>query len=96
MWGELGKRRQDELALEHSGMRDLQFGSIERQIAEKQDVDIEEARSFGESFLAAELRFDGAKGAEEIDGLQIGCAFDDAIEEPRLIEIVDRLGFIER
>lgn len=67
--GDLGKRRKNELALEHAGMRDLQFGSVERQIAEEKDVYIEEPRTFGESFLAAELRFDGAKSVEKFDGL---------------------------
>ena len=76
-------------------MRDLQFGSVERQIAEEKDVYIEEARTFGEVFFAAELRFDGAKGAEKFDGLRVGGAFDDAIEEPRLVEIIDRLGFVQ-
>ena len=76
-------------------MRDLQFGSNDRLIAEEKDIDVEEARSFGEGFLAAELRFDGAKGAQEIDGLRIRCAFDDAIEEPGLVEVIDRLSFVE-
>ena len=64
-------------------------------VAEEKDVDIEEARSFGERFFASELRFDGAEGVQEIDGLGIGFAFDDAIEEPGLIEVIDRLGFVE-
>jgi hypothetical protein len=41
------------------------------------------------------LRFDGAEGVQEIDGLGIGFAFDDAIEKPRLVEIIDGLGFVE-
>jgi hypothetical protein len=92
---DFGERRENELALEHAGMGDLQFGSVERQVAQKKDVYIEEARSFGESFFAAELRFDGSEGMEKFDGLGIGFAFDDAIEEPGLVEVIDRLGFVE-
>ena len=95
MGRDFGQRRENELALEHAGMRDLQFGSVERQIAEEKDVYIEQPRTFGEGFLAAESRFDGAKSAEEIDGLGVGFACDDAIEEPWLVEIIDRFGFVE-
>ena len=60
---DFGERRQNEFAFEHSRMRDLQFGSVERLLAEQKNVYIEEARALGESFLAAELEFDGAEGA---------------------------------
>ncbi len=64
-------------------------------IAEEKDVDVEEARAFGESFSAAKLGLDGAEGMQELDGLRIGFTFDDAIEEPGLVEVIDRLGFVE-
>ena len=92
---DFGERRQNEFAFEHSRMRDLQFGSNDRLIVEEKDIDVEEARSFGEGFLAAELGFDGAEGMQELDGLRIGFTFDDAIEEPGLVEVIDRLGFVE-
>ena len=92
---DFGERRQNEFAFEYSRMRDLQFGSNDRLIAEEKDVDVEEARAFGESFSAAKLGLDGAEGMQEIDGLRIRCAFDDAIEEPGLVEVIDRLGFVE-
>ncbi len=93
--GDFGQRRENELALEHARMRDLQFGSVERQIAEEKNVYIKEPWTFGEGFLAAELRFDGAKSTEDIDRLGIGFAFDDAIQEPGLVKIIDRFSFVE-
>ena len=57
---DFGERSENELAFQNSRVWNLQFGSVERLIAEEKDVYIEEARSFGESFLAAELGFDGA------------------------------------
>ncbi len=90
-----GERSENEFALQHPRVRDLQFGSVERLIAEEKDVDIEEARAFGECSLAAELRFDGTKCAQEFDGLRIGFTFNDAIEEPGLVEIIDGFGFVE-
>jgi hypothetical protein len=92
---DFGERSENELPLQHSGMRDLQFGSVERLIAEEKNVYIEDARALGESFLAAELRFDGAEGVEKFDGLGINYAFDYAVEEPGLAQIIDRLGFVE-
>jgi hypothetical protein len=92
---DFGERRQNEFAFEHSRMRDLQFGSNDRLLAEEKDVDVEEARAFGESFSAAQLGLDGAKGMQELDGSRIGFTFDDAIEEPGLVEVIDRLGFVE-
>ena len=76
-------------------MRDLQFGSNDRLIAEEKHVDVKEARAFGESFSAAKLGLHGAEGMQELDGLRIGFTFDDAIEEPGLVEVIDRLGFVE-
>jgi hypothetical protein len=92
---DFGERRQNEFAFEYSRMRDLQFGSNDRLIAEEKDVDVEDARAFGESFSAAKLGLDGAEGMQELDGLRIGFTFDDAIEEPGLVEVIDRLGFVE-
>lgn len=90
-----GEWREDKFSLEHAGMRDLQFGNVERPIAEEKDVNIEKARALSESFFATQLRFDGAEGAQEIDGLRIRFAFDDTIEEPGLVEVIDGLGFVE-
>ena len=58
---DFGERRQNEFAFEHSRMRDLQFGSSDRLIAEEKDVDVEEARAFGEGLYAAEFGFDCAE-----------------------------------
>src|SRR5712672_135372 len=92
---DFGERRQNEFAFEHSRMRDLQFGSNDRLLAEEKDVDVEEAQAFGESFSAAQLGLDGAKGMQELDGSRIGLTFDYAIEEPVLVEVIDSLGFVE-
>ena len=92
---DFGERRQNEFAFEHSRMRDLQFGRNDRLIAEEKDVDVEEARAFGEGFSAAKLGLDGVESMQELGGLRIGFTFDDAIAERGLVEVINRLGFVE-
>ena len=66
--GDFGQGSQDKTALQHAGMRDLQFGSGDGVVVVEENVEIDEAGAFGEGFLAAHGGFDGVKRAQEIEG----------------------------
>jgi hypothetical protein len=93
--GDFDEGGQDEFALQHAWMGDLQLWHLQRLIAEEKDVDVEQAGAFGEGLLAAELRFDGSERSEQIERVLVGFASDDTVEEPGLIEIVDGFGFVK-
>src|SRR5271166_1924594 len=76
-------------------MRDLQIGSGDGVVAVEEDVEVDEARAFGEGFFAAHLRFNVAQSGEELKGGKIGLRCQDGIQKPRLVEKVDGLGFID-
>src|SRR5262245_51624635 len=76
-------------------MGDLEFGRGDGFVAVKENVYVEEARAFGEFFFATELQFDFAKGAQQIEWGQRCFSFGDAVEEPGLVEIIDRFGLVE-
>jgi hypothetical protein len=77
-------------------VRDLEVGSVNRFRAVEEDVEVDFARAFGELFLATELRFDRAQGFEERMRREVCFCLHNAIEEPRLVEIVDWFGFVNR
>lgn len=93
--GDFGERCEDELALEHAGMRNLQVRGVDGVIAIEEDVEIDKAWAFGERLLASHLRFDVAEGGEELRGGEVGLGFEDGVEEPGLVEIIDGLGFVD-
>src|SRR5579859_8106696 len=76
-------------------MGDLQFGGGDGLVAIYKDIDVEEAGAFGEGFFTAEAVFNGADGVEEGEGCEVCFGLQGAIEEPGLVEVVDRGGFIE-
>jgi len=92
---DLRKRRKDEIALEHAGVRNLELRRIDGGIAIEKNVQVDQARPLGEGFLAAHLQFDAAQNAEKFRGWELRIRFQDGVEKPGLIEIVDRLGFKE-
>ena len=59
--GDFHERSEDEAALQHAGMRHLKFGSGDGVMAVEKDVQIDQARTFGERLFAAHGRFDGAE-----------------------------------
>ena len=93
--GNLGERREDEVSLEHARMGDLEIGCGDDFVSVKEDVEVDQARAFGERFLAAHLRFDFAERSEKLNSRKIGLRLEDGVEEPRLVEIIDRLGFVD-
>jgi hypothetical protein len=92
---DFSERCENELTFEHARVRNLQLWRVDGFVAEKKDVDVEEARAFGKGFLAAEPRFDCAKGVQELNRLGIGFALNNTIKEPGLVEVVDGLGFVD-
>lgn len=52
---DFGERDENEVAQQHAGMRDFEFGSGDGVVTVEKDVEIDEARTFGECFFAAHL-----------------------------------------
>jgi len=93
-WRNFGQGREHEIALQHAWMRDLQVRRVNGVSGVKQNIEIDEARAFGEGLLAAHVRFDLAKRGEELRGGQFGLRFDDGVQKPGLVEVIDRLRFV--
>jgi len=91
---DFGQRNKDESAIEHTRMWDLEIRRVDGFTAVEENVEVEEARTFGEGLLAAHLRFDKTKGAKEIEGVEFGLRFEDGVEEPILIEVIEGFGFV--
>src|SRR5271157_4516629 len=85
----------DEAAIQHAGMGDLQLGSGDGFVVVEEDVEINEARAFGEGFLAAHGGFDGVELLQEIERGQNSLRFEGGVEEPGLFEIINGLGFVD-
>src|SRR5208283_2200362 len=73
----------------------LKFRSRDGVVAVEENVQIDEARAFGEGFAAAHGGFDGAKFVQQIEGGQIGLRFENGVEKPGLFEEVHGLGFVD-
>jgi len=91
----LHKWDKDEIALQHAWVRNLQIGSGDGFVAVEKNIEIDEARTFGEELFAAHSGFDAAHGGKQIVGGEIGLDLEDSVKEPGLVEIIDRLGFVE-
>ncbi len=76
-------------------MRNLQVRSVDRVVTEEKNVEIDEPGTFGKRFFATHLQFNSAKQGEQLRGGQIGLRFENGIEEPRLVEIVDGFSFVD-
>ena len=95
MGGDFGEGTEHEIALQHTGMRDLQIGSVDGLVGVEQDVQVDEARTLGKGFLAAHGRFDAPKRGEKLRGRKMGLGEKDGVEEPGLVEVLDGFGFVE-
>ena len=56
--GNFGERDEHEIALEHTRMWDLEFRRVDGGVIVEKNVEVDETRPFGESFLAAHVGFD--------------------------------------
>jgi hypothetical protein len=93
--GDFGEGDQDEVALEHPGMGNLESGLVDDEIVVQKDVEINEARAFGDRFVVAHVRFNAAKGGEQLGRREIGLRFERGVKEPRLVEVIDGFSFVE-
>lgn len=89
------KRDENEFAVEHARMGNLQFRRVDGFHPIEKNVEINEAWAFGKDLAAAHAGFDEAKRAEETECVEFGLPFDHGIEKPVLIKEVHRLGFVD-
>jgi len=94
-WGNFGQGYEDEIALQHARMRDLQFGRVDGRLVVKKNVEVDQARAFREGFLATHTGFDLTQCPQERRGCQVGLRRQHRIEEPGLVEIIDGLRFVQ-
>jgi len=92
---DFGQGCEDEIAQEHARMGNLEVGRIDDVVAVEKDVEIDEARAFGEGFFAAHLRFDVAEGSEELRSREVSLRFEDGVKEPGLVKVIDGFGFVD-
>jgi hypothetical protein len=70
-----------------------EVGSLEAEIVEVEDIDVDIAGAFVDGFDAAHGAFDALGAAEQFDGEVGRAGFDHHVEEVGLIEDVGRGGF---
>lgn len=57
-WGNFRERHENEIALQHARVRDLEVWRFDGRVVIKKNVEVDQARSFGEGFLASHPGFD--------------------------------------
>ena len=94
--GDLGKRHQNETALGHAGMRNLETALVHDRRAEQQDVHINNARAFRREAQSTHRALDIQQRLHEPLRRQFRFDFHHAIQKPFLVAQFDRLGFVRR
>jgi len=77
-------------------MRNLQLRRPNRLVTVSRMSMSKSRGPFANSFLLSELRFDSAQRMQQIERRTRSLRFRRAVQKPRLIQIIDRLGFITR
>lgn len=93
---DLGQRFQNKAATLHSGMRNLQPWLIHDEVVEQQYVDINLARTLVAHAETSHRRFDVQRQLKELARRFPGFDGRNAVQKPRLVGDLYRLGFIER
>lgn len=77
-------------------MRNLQFRRVDGLFPVKKNVQVNQARTFGYKFLASHVGLDSAQSVQQIQRRLLCRGLHDAIQEPRLVAKVYRLGLVKR
>jgi hypothetical protein len=93
---DLGKGFEHEAPLVHGGMRDCEAGIVDDQVAEQQNVEIDDARTLLLSSLAAQLLLDFENAGEQLLRRLLGIQSNRTIQEPGLRGKFHRFGFVAR
>jgi hypothetical protein len=92
---DFGQRDEDEVALKHAQMRDVEARCIDDGVIVEQDVEVDEAGAVGEWFAAAHVGFNAAESRKKLVGGEAGGGLEDSVEEPGLVEVVDGFRLVE-
>jgi len=92
---DFGERSEDEVALEHTWMRHLEVRLGDDSFVVEEDVQVDEARALGEGLAASHVRFDAAESSKKFAGREASFGAEGGVEEPGLVEVVDRFCFVE-
>ena len=89
-------RLQDKASFMHSGMGNGQVGRFDDTVIIKYDVDIQNAGAEANGILFASCQpLDLLNALEKRFGPQNGLDLDSRVDEPILVGVIDRFGFIE-
>ena len=94
---EVGEGGEHEPPLVHAGMRKREPRGLEHPVAVEQQVEVERPRPHRDLAHAPEPRLDREARVEQRLGPgQLARELDDAVQKPRLIDVADRVGLVER
>jgi hypothetical protein len=91
----LGQRLQHKPALVHRRVRNFQARFIDHTISKQQDIDVNDARPFVPNPPAAHPLFDRKSEGQQVARRLGGFQRNRAVEKPRLIMEIYRLGFVK-
>src|SRR4051794_1685155 len=80
----------------HRWMWNLQFGGLNNDVANQQDIDVERAWAFGNVALASEIRLDLSDRGQQLLWCLRRLQLKRTVQEPGLLPQLHRLGFVER
>jgi Subtilase family len=97
VWIQLGQRLQDEPPLVESWMRDFEQRLVDRGVSVEEEVEVERSRAQRGSSgsIPAERSLELEEDTEERAGGEGRLELDDAVQEPRLVDVPDRLRVAE-
>ena len=96
--GDFSQREQDESTLMHSGMGELEAGSVQNQVAVDEQVKVEGAGAVGDAVgtVASEGQLDFKEMPKEGSRAKRGLEGRGGVEEGGLICVAHRLGCVIR
>ena len=77
-------------------MGHLQFQRVNGLVTVEENIQIDQARTFGNEFLAAHVGFDSAQRVQQIQRRDFVRRLHDAIQEPRLLAQIHGFRFVQR
>jgi len=87
---------ENEAAVSEARVRNLQLWQVDDLIAKEQNIHVDHAWAIADAPRSAEIAFDLVQRFEQFVRLAVPLHLDDAIQKPRLLAQIHRLGFIQR
>ena len=92
---DLSQGDENELTFMEKGVGDLHFLRFNHLVIEKKEIKVDGPRAPPKRLDSSQFRFDLLHGAKKIRGIEFRFYLDDAVHEPILIEIAQRLSLVK-